>query len=328
MRAAVYVGTGGLETIDVRALPAPRCGTDDALVRVAYAGLNRADVADRAGAYGAVDPTRPRVPGLEYAGVVAEVGERVRHLSVGDRVMGLAPGGAHAELLAVPALTAIRVPPELSLRDAGALPEAFITAHDALFTRGAFALGETVAVHAVASGVGLALVQLAKHAGGFVVGTSRSGAKREVARAHGVDLAIPLDDAFAETVRAFTRGRGADCIVDFLGPRAFAANVDALAPGGRIVQVGTLSGSAGAVDVRGLMGKRASWIGTVLKSRGLDERIALARGFETHLAPLFARGTLHAIVDSVYPLAALAQAHAHMERDGNVGKILVEIACG
>ncbi|MGH7756459.1 MAG: alcohol dehydrogenase catalytic domain-containing protein, partial [Vulcanimicrobiaceae bacterium] len=197
MRAAVYAGRGGTEVVQLVDRPQPEPGPDDLLVRVAAAGLNRADVLERAGRYGPAPPsTEAVVPGLEYAGTVVAAGANVRGIATGDRVFGLVPGGAHAEYVAVPAGTASLVPTELELTAAAAIPEAFITADDALFARGAFGLGQTVVVHAVGSSVGLAAVGLAKLAGGVVIGTSRSPDKLARAAAHGMMHGIALDDAF------------------------------------------------------------------------------------------------------------------------------------
>ncbi len=326
MRAATYTGAGGTEVIALRDdVDEPAIGPDDALVRVAYAGLNRADVLERRGLY----PTPQRdvaIPGLEFAGTVAAIGARVEHVAVGDRVCGLVTAGAHAERVATHALALAKVPDGMSLATAAAIPEAFVTAHDALFARGRFALGEIAVVHAVGSGVGLAALALVKRAGGIAFGTSRTPDKLERARGLGLDEGFLLGDDWAGRVQTASRGRGADVILDFVGAPLLAANLAALAPRGRIVQIGTMGGAQGSLNLGVLLVKRAELHGTVLRSRAIDEKIALTKMLERELLPLFARGDLATVVDRVFPLADLAEAHAHMEADRNFGKIAIAVA--
>jgi putative PIG3 family NAD(P)H quinone oxidoreductase len=324
MRAAVYEGVGGTDVIAIRDVAEPSVGTDDALVEVAFAGLNRADVLERLGRY-PTPPTDVRIPGIELSGTVRAVGERVTSLVPGDRVCGLVQSGAHAQRLAVAALTLSKVPDGIDLRTAAAIPEAFITAHDALFARGAFALGQTAVVHAVGSSVGLAAIGLIKRAGGQALGTSRTSAKLERAVAHGLDRGFPLDEDWVNAVVAATGGRGADVILDFLGAPYLDANVAALAPGGRVIQIGTMAGQSGPFNLGVLMYKRGAIHGTVLRSRPLEEKIALAKQFTREILPLFARGELRPEIDSTFPLGDLAGAHHHMESNANFGKILIEI---
>jgi putative PIG3 family NAD(P)H quinone oxidoreductase len=324
MRAVTYEGAGDPGVIRIAEVAAPQPGSDDAQVAVAYAGLNRADILERKGHY--PSPLGPgAIPGLEFSGIVRAIGANVKAVAVGDRVCGLVPGGAHAELLVTNAQTLAPVPAGLSLEAAAALPEAFLTAHDALFARGNFALGQTVLIHAVGSSVGLAAIALAHDAGGTTIGTSRTPEKLERAMGHGLDTAIVLDDAWPERVRAATGGRGVDLVLDFIGAPILEANIGLLVTGGRIVHIGTLGGNKGTFALGPLMAKRASMIGTVLRSRPLDERIALARVFATRLSPLFARGALRPEIDRVVPLERVAEAHQAMEDNANFGKILIAI---
>jgi NADPH:quinone reductase-like Zn-dependent oxidoreductase len=327
MRAVVYEGVGGVEVIALRDVPEPELGSDDALVEVAYAGLNRADVLEREGRYGSGQRAAQVRAGLEFSGVVRAVGSsRVSAVSSGDRVCGLVIAGAHAECVAAHALTLSRVPDEVDLATAAAIPEAYLTAHDALFARGGFELGQTVLVNAVGSSVGLAAVALAKRAGGFTLGTSRDELK--LARAKeltGLDVGILYDEGWPEAVGAATAGNGVDLVLDFIGGPALANNLAVLAGGGRIVQIGTLGGTQASFGLGPLMAKRATLTGTVLRSRPLDEKIALARGFTRTLLPLFARGELHAQIDEIYPLAEIASAHRRMETNANFGKILLAV---
>ena len=325
MRAAIYTGAGGTGVIAVRDdVPEPTLGSDDAIVDVAFAGLNRADILERRGLY----PTAARelaIPGLEFAGTVRAIGPRVTSVAVGDAVCGLVVAGAHATRLATHAMTLSKIPRGLGLREAAALPEAFITAHDALFARGGLRLGEVALVHAVGSGVGLAAIALAKRAGAITIGTSRTATKLERARELGLDYGVLLDDDWLAGVVAASDGRGADVILDFAGASMLEGNCAALAASGRIVQIGTMAGARATLDLHVLMGKRGALHGTVLRSRPLDEKIALAKAFGRDVLPLFARGELQAAIDAVFPLERLADAHAYMEGDRNFGKILIDL---
>jgi NADPH2:quinone reductase len=324
VRAATYDGTGGVEVIDVRDVPEPEMGTDDALVEVAFAGLNRADCLERAGNY-----PMPRraitIGGMEYSGTVLATGSHVTNVAAGDRVCGLVPWGAHAERLATNALTLSKIPDGIDFRTAAAIPEAFITAHDALFSHGAFALGQTAIVHAVGSSVGLAAVDLIKRAGGVAIGTSRTPAKLESARAYGLDFGFLLDDGWRGLVHAATNARGADVILDFVGAPMLEGNLSVLATGGRIVQIGAMGGAKATFNLGMLMAKRASLHGTVLRSRPLDEKIALAKHFERDLLPMFARKELHPELDRTFPLSEIRAAHSYMESNANFGKITLQI---
>ena len=325
MRAVVYDGTGGPEVIRIGEISDPIVGSDDALIEVAYAGLNRADLLERMGRYPRPKDAPP-IPGLEFSGVVRAVGERVSALERGDRVCGLVPAGAHAELVSAPATALAKLPEDVDLRDGAAIPEAFITAHDALVTRGGFALGETVVVHAVGSSVGLAAVGLVVVGGGIALGTSRTPSKLERAAEHGLAYGFALDDGWVGRVLAATNARGADLILDFVGAPMLDANLQALAPGGRIVQIGTLGGFDAKISLATLMQKRAALHGTMLRTRALEERIVLAKHLQRALLPLFASGELQTEIDRIFSLADMRDAHERMQADANFGKILIAIA--
>lgn len=327
MRAAVYEGTGDRDVIFVREVAEPALGSDDALVAIAFAGLNRADVLERQGRY--PGPHRSiAIPGLEFSGVVRTVGSGVRNVTAGDRVCGLVAAGAHAELVTTPALTLAKVPDGVTLRDGAAIPEAFITAHDALFSRGDFQMGQSALVHAVGSGVGLAAVGLIKRAGGIAIGTSRTPEKLARAQEHGLDFGFVLDDTWLGRVQAATNARGADVILDFVGAAMLERNLTALAQGGRIVQIGAMGGAQANFNLGPLMAKRAALHGTMLRMRSVAEKILLTQHFERSLLPLFARGELRPEIDRIYPLENVREAHERMESDANFGKILLEIHAG
>jgi len=325
MRAAIYTGIGGVECIAIRSnVPDPELGSNDALIDVAYAGLNRADILERRGRYPA-PPRDPTIPGLEFAGTVRAIGPRVTNVTVGERVCGLVEAGAHASRLATNALSLAPIPDGVALRDAAALPETFITAHDALFARGAMRLGDWVLVHAVGSGVGLAALALAKLAGARTIGTSRTASKLERARPLGLDAAVLFGDGWLSDVMTATTGRGVDVILDFAGASTLDNNCRALASGGRIVQIGMMAGARATFDLGTLLAKRASLHGTVLRLRPLEEKIALHNTFARDVLPLFNRHELVSTIDTVFPLERLADAHRHMENDANFGKILIAI---
>ncbi|HEX6133910.1 MAG TPA: NAD(P)H-quinone oxidoreductase, partial [Longimicrobiales bacterium] len=280
MRAVVITRPGGVEVLALRDVADPVPGARQIRVRVHATAVNRADLMQRAGNYPA-PPGAPRdIPGLEYAGVVDAVGEGVTRWARGDRVMGLVAGGSYAELIVTHENEAMRVPDALSLEDAAAIPEAFITAHDALFTRMRLEPGEWLLIHAVGSGVGTAALQLAKAAGANVAGTQRSAWKLERARPLGLDLAITADaEHFAAEVLREAE-RGVDGILDLVGGPYLAGNLRAIRVLGRILVVGLVAGAKSELDMRLLLNRRATIIGTVLRARPLDQKIEAARLFE------------------------------------------------
>jgi NADPH:quinone reductase len=324
MRAVVFSRPGGIEVVEVREVPEPKMGEHDLLVEVAYAGLNRADILEREGRYGAPPSSGPLIPGMEYSGTVRAFGSHVKGFEAGDRVFGLTAGGAQAERVAVDAGTGMRIPDALDLETAGAVPEAFVTAWDAL-SAGGFTLGHTVVVHAAGSSVALAAMALVKAGGGTTVGTSRTPVKLARAGEYGLDYGALLSDDWPAVAKRVTGGRGADLVLDFIGPATFERNVAALRPGGRIVQIGTLGGAKGEVSFGAFMGKRVHLIGTLLRSRALHEKTALARRFASEIVPLFARKSVRPVIDRVFPLDEIRDAQRHMESDANFGKILLSL---
>ena len=325
MQAAVYTGSGGVEVIELRELPTPVPQADYVLVRVRAAGLNRADLMQRNGVYPAPAGVPADIPGLEFAGEVEAVGPDVRLVKPGDRVMGLVGGGSHATHLLTHERTLVPIPEGLDFPTAAAIPEVFITAHDALFTQGRLAPGERVLIPAVGSGVGTAAVQLARAVGATVYGTARSVDKLERARELGLDVAI--DTSREDLVEALARQApgGVNLIIDFIGAAALESNLRVLALKGRLVQVGLLGGARATLDLRIVQGKRLTIVGTVLRSRPLEEKIDATRRFAEQVLPLLSRGTVRPILDRAFPLAQLAEAHRAMEDNVNFGKIVIEM---
>ncbi len=323
MNAMIYAGAGGPEVITLGEVPNPEVKPGYVRVRVHAAGLNRADLIQRQGHYPAPHGWPADIPGLEYAGEV-EAARDVSRWSVGDRVMGLVGGGAQAEMVVAHEDEILPIPRGMSYEDAAAIPEAFLTAYDALATRGRLAPGERVLIHAVGSGVGTAAVQIARHMGATVLGTSRSAAKLARVAAYGLDQGIdtsrgPFRDAVREPVHV---------ILDVLGGPAFGDNLAVLAPRGRLVMLGFLAGREATADLGPILRNRLEVIGTVMRTRGLEERIPLVREFTERMVPLFDQRIQHAaplrpVVERVYRMAELAEAHRLMERNEAFGKIVV-----
>ncbi|MFO0618565.1 MAG: NAD(P)H-quinone oxidoreductase [Polyangiaceae bacterium] len=295
-------------------------------VRVAYAGLNRADVLQRRGMYPPPPDAPADVPGLEYAGVVDACGPGVTRFRVGDRVYGLVPGGAHAEALVAHEREVARVPEGVSLEDAAAVPEAFVTAFDALVARAALVPGERVLVTAVGSGVGTAAVQIARALGSSVAGTSRTADKIERAARLGLERGVVAGDpsALGDALEAACP-EGFDVIVELVGGAYVEADLRVLRPRGRIVVVGLTGGLVANINLGALLRKRASIVGTVLRSRPLEEKIAAAQSLETSIGAWLVRGTVRPIVDRVFPVTDAAEAHRVMERNESFGKLLLHI---
>lgn len=319
-----------LELVE-RATRAP--GVGEVRIAVRACGLNRADLLQRRGVYPAPPGVVADVPGLEHAGVVEAVGDGVTEWKVGDRVMGIVGGGAMASHLVVHARELVRIPEGTSFTDAAAIPEVFMTAWDALFVQAALRPGMTVLVHAAASGIGTAVSQIGPLAGARVLGTSRSAAKLERCEqlgllAHGIVVAPTQGSApsFAPQVLARTGERGADVIIDTVGAAYLEENLRALAPRGVMVCLGLLAGATGTLPMGLLLAKRAHVVGSVLRSRPLEEKIALAQRFAREALPWIASGALRPIVDRVLPIEEIAAAHRAMEADENVGKIVLAFA--
>ncbi|MBS2032274.1 MAG: NAD(P)H-quinone oxidoreductase [Deltaproteobacteria bacterium] len=324
MRAVVMSGRGGPEVLRLDEVPDPVVGPGLVRVRVRAAGMNRADLLQRMGQYGAPPERGPEIPGLEFAGVIDALGEGVSSLKIGDRVFGITSGGAQAERLVVPERGAVKIPDALDDVAAGGVPEAFVTAHDALFTIGQLRPGERVLVHAVGSGVGLAALQLAKVAGAVVLGTSRTPGKLERAAEQGLDVGIDSSEGkWAGRIRATTSGRGVDLIADFLGGSALAENLASLAERGRLVVIGLLTGGHAELDLNQVLVRRLRIQGTVLRARPLEEKLMAVQAFAREVVPLLAAGRIKPVVDRVYPAQAIQAAHMEMAANENFGKIVL-----
>jgi NADPH:quinone reductase-like Zn-dependent oxidoreductase len=328
MRAVTTVGDG---TIEVREHPDPEPGPGEVLVRVAGAGLNRADLLQRAGFYPAPPGSPPDIPGMEFSGTVAGLGRGVEQPALGTAVFGIVGGGAQAELVSVPVGQCATVAAGLDLTAMGGVPEAFVTAHDAMCTQAATLPGEWVLIHAVGSGVGTAGLQLAKALGARIVGTSRSAGKLEQCRPLGLDHGIvpPTDSSGGLDVAALAAeitgatGRGVDVTLDLVAGAYVEADVAAAAPGGRIVLIGTLAGGTATLAILTVMQRRLRLFGTVLRTRSAAEKGAATGAFARDVVPFLADGTITPVIDTIVPLAEASAAYDRLASDVTFGKIVL-----
>ncbi len=326
MRAIVITKPGGPEVLELREVPVPAPARGEVRVRVRATAVNRADLLQRMGAYPAPPDAPADIPGLELAGEIDALGEGVTGWKLGDRVFGLTGGGAYAEQLVAHGRAVARMPDGLSFRDAAAIPEAFITAYDAMVTQARLAAGEQVLVHAVGSGVGTAAVQIARAIGARSIGTARTADKLERARALGMDEGVLVAGGkFADAVLEKSGGRGVEVVLELVGGGYVAEDLACMAPGGRLVLVGLMAGIRADLDLATILRKRLELRGTTLRSRPLEEKIAATQVFARHLVPLFERGTLKPIVDRVFPLAEAGAAHAYVASNEGFGKVVLEI---
>ncbi len=324
MRAVVVSEYGGPEVLSVREVPAPAPGPDEILVRVHHTAVNRADTLQRQGAYPDPQQREYEILGLEYAGVVEAVGQRVTLWQPGDRVMGIEAGACYAEYLATHERQALPVPDSLPLEDAAAIPEVFLTAWDALVVQGGLTSGRWALVHAGASGVGTAAIQIAGAIGARIAVTCSSG-KMDACRELGADLVIERSpNDWASELKAAVPG-GVDTILDVVGGEETNRNLASVRPRGTIVQVGLMGGGHTPVNLGLLLVKRVTWIGTTLRARPIEEKAAICQRFIAEMLPLLAAGRLRPVIDSRFALDGIADAHRHMEANANVGKILVDI---
>lgn len=326
MRAVIITRPGGPEVLELRSVPAPVPGVHEVLVRVHATALNRADLLQRQGKYPAPPGSPQDIPGMELAGEVVGHGPDARRWPVGARVFGIVGGGAYAELVAVHEDALAEIPPGLSWTAAAAVPEAFITAHDALVTQGGMHASDMVLIHAVASGVGLAGVQLARAWGATPYGTTRTADKLSQARDLGLADGIVLTDgldALEPAVKRWTNGHGIDVTLELVGGPYFVASIAAAAHKGRIILVGTMGGATADISLGLVMRKRLMIRGTMLRSRSIAEKIDATARFAADVVPLFATKKIQPVVDCVMPLDQIAEAHRRMESNQTFGKIVM-----
>jgi NADPH:quinone reductase len=323
MQAIVMSQSGDPEVLQLREVPTPEPAADQIRVRVRATALNRADLLQRKGGYPAPFGASEEILGLEFAGEVDSVGPLVEKLRPGDRVFGIVGGGSYAEYLLTTERMAVPIPANLDWIEAAAIPEVFMTAHDALFTQAGFVPGERVLVHAVGSGVGTAAVQLIRATGGTSFGTARSAEKLAAARELGLDVALSAEGWAQALARA--AGAGVHVILDFVGSPYLADNLNALTVRGRLLLIGLMGGAKAEIDLGLLLRKRLHVVGTVLRARPLEEKIAVTQAFARQVVPLLERGSVRPIVDRVFDLKDAAEAHRYMEANANFGKIVLRV---
>ena len=325
MRAVVLEAKGGPEVLQIKEVPDPVAGPDEVLVQIVSSALNRADLLQRMGLYPG-PAMEHEIPGLEFAGRVIAAGDRVTEHAIGDAVMGISNGGCYAEQIAIHERQAMRVPEALPLSDAGAFPEVFVTAWDALVRQGGLTSGRWALVHAGASGVGTAAIQICKAMGARIAVTASAG-KHDVCHQLGADVVIDYNaDDFVAVTKDATGGVGVDVVLDVIGGEYVPRNVSALRLGGRIIQVGVMAGGPVPFDVARLLMKRATITGTTLRARPIEEKVAITREFAAQILPHVASGAIRPVIDSRYPLDEVAAAHERMASNANAGKLVLDIS--
>lgn len=316
---------GGPEVLlpETRAVPKP--GPNDILIKVAAAGVNRPDVAQRSGSY-PPPPGASDLPGLEVAGTVAAVGDGVSRHKIGDKVMSLVAGGGYAQYVTAPDAQAMAIPDALSIIEAGATPETLMTVWHNVFERGALQPGETLLIHGGSSGIGTMAIQLAKAFGSKVIVTVGSKEKADACVKLGADRAINYKtEDFVAEVKTFTGGHGADVILDMVGGDYIERNYDAAAVEGRIVQIAVLGGPKATVNFAKLMVKRLHHTGSTLRPRSAADKAAMVRAIEAKVLPLLRAGKVKPLIDSTFPLEKAADAHRRMETSEHIGKIVLTV---
>jgi putative PIG3 family NAD(P)H quinone oxidoreductase len=323
MRAVIFETPGREAVLEVREVPPPDLANDEIRIRVAGAGVNRADLLQRRGLY-PPPPGASEILGLECAGEVLELGPRVEGFAVGDRVMALLAGGGYAEEVAVPAACAIAVPDRLTDLEAAGVPEVFITAHLNLFRIGRLQPGEAVLVHGGSGGVGTAAIQLARSVGAMVAVTAGSTERCRRCLELGATLAVDYNRGdFLEELLALTDGRGADLILDCIGGSYLGRHLDLLATGGRLVIIGLQGGALAEIDLAAILRKRLTVTGSTLRARPVEDKATIIRGFLSDFGETLADGRIRPVVDRTLPFEAAAEAHRLLAAGEIFGKVIL-----
>jgi putative PIG3 family NAD(P)H quinone oxidoreductase len=323
MRAVVIREPGGPDVLEIEDRPIPVVGEDEVLIAVAAAGVNRPDVMQRKGLY-PPPPGASDVPGLEVAGMVAQVGGGVTRFRKGDEVIALVPGGGYAEFCTAAASSTLPLPEPLTLVEGAGIPETTFTVWHNVFERGGLRPGEWLLVHGGSSGIGTTAIQLAKAFGAFVIATAGSDEKCEAVKRLGADAAVNYKTAdFVEAVKKATRGHFADVIVDMVGGDYLARNITAAAPDGRIVQISTLAGATTSIDLRQIMQKRLTLTGSTLRTRPVSFKAELARALEETVWPIIKQGRYKPVIDRIFPLEDVVDAHTRIDSGEHIGKIIL-----
>jgi NADPH2:quinone reductase len=325
MTAIGFDAPGGPEVLKAQQRPVPQPSPGQILVHVAVAGVNRPDVLQRMGGY-APPPGASDIPGLEIAGRIVALGEGVSRYEVGDQVCALVAGGGYAQYAAVHEDNALPIPAGLSLEEAGAIPETYFTVWTNVFQRGALKKGESFMVHGGTSGIGTTAIQLAKAFGATVLATAGSDDKCAACRDLGADHAINYrTEDFVAAAKEATGGRGVNLILDMVGGDYINRNYEAAAESGRIVQIAFLNGPKAEVNFSRLMMKRLTHTGSTLRPRTIAEKAGIARELEEKVWPLLTEGRCKPVIHARFPLAQAAEAHALMESNAHIGKIVLTV---
>jgi NADPH2:quinone reductase len=325
MTAIAIRAPGGPDMLVAEERDVPPPGEGEVLVKVAAAGVNRPDVMQRQGLYpppkGATD-----IPGLEIAGTVVALGSGLERWKIGDAVMALVVGGGYAQYCPAHESHCLPMPPRLSMTQAAGIPETFFTVWHNTFERGRLKAGETLLVHGGSSGIGTAAIQIAKAFGARVITTAGSAEKCEACRKLGADLAINYkNEDFVAATKTATAGKGADVVLDMVGGDYIERNYEAAAVEGRVVQIAFQGSPKATVDFRRIMLKRLTHTGSTLRARSVADKGAIARAVEEHVLPLVTAGRVRPLIDSTFPLAQAAAAHARMETSQHIGKIVLTV---
>ncbi|MDF5719264.1 MAG: NAD(P)H-quinone oxidoreductase [Rhizonema sp. PD37] len=328
MWAVVVEEHGGPEVLQLKEIANLEPSRGEIRVKVHASALNRADIAQRKGKFPPPTPSKYEILGLEFAGVVDKLGAEVSNWHLGDRVFGLVSAGAYAEQVLIHEQMLMPIPPNLTFEQAAAIPEVFFTAYDALIDKADFQAGDTVLVHAGASGVGTAAIQLALVMGAsMVLTTGRSDWKLEKCRALGANRAINTTaEEFDQVVIDATASKGVDIILDTIGADYLEKNLNAAAVSGKIVQIATLSGATPQINLQKLLSKLLRLQGTSLRNRSIEQKMTLTQKFSKQILPFFVDGRLKPLIDRSFKLKDVIEAHSYMENNSNFGKIVLSIA--
>jgi putative PIG3 family NAD(P)H quinone oxidoreductase len=325
MKAIIVEKPGGIEQLKLGDYPKPQCGETEILVKVKATALNRADIMQREGKYPPPAGASP-ILGLEIAGIVESVGSKVFKWKSGDKVFGLIPGGGYAEYAIINENMVIEIPDNLSFEESASIPEVFLTAFQSLVWLSELKANEFVLIHAGASGVGTAAIQIARELGARIIITA-STEKQKICKDLGADLTIDYKTKnFKDEILKFTNNYGADVIIDFIGGSYFKQNIESLTRDGRLVILSTLSGGkVEEFDVRPILAKRLKIIGSSLRSRSLDYQIKLTKDFKDFAYEKISKGIIKPVIDKIYDWSEVAEAHKRMEENKNIGKIVLRV---
>jgi NADPH2:quinone reductase len=324
MKAIVITQPGGPEVLQLTNRPKPVFAPNEVLVKVSAAGINRPDVYQRKGNYPPPQGAPQDIPGLEIAGIIVEVGKEVTRWQIGDKVCALVMGGGYAEYCNVPEGQCLPIPGELTFEDAASLPETFFTVWSNVFDRGQLKINETLLIHGGSSGIGVAAIQMVKALGHTVYVTAGSDDKCRFCQELGATKAINYKiENFANTIMQLTNGKGVDVILDMIGGDYTAGNLKSLADEGRLVLINTMNGKDAQVDLSVVMRKRLTITGSMLRSREIAFKAAIAQNLEKTVWPLIASGKIKPVVNKIFPADKAADAHRLMEGSEHIGKIVL-----